>query len=227
MIRSGRTCAPVEDRRPSHRSRCPRSPRAGGRRRPTRGCRQPSTLRSAATPSVVERAPVDPWIGLAVADFTLNEDGVEQRRELESIDLLPLPPASAVGEEREPAALLAKPLDSGHRIVERLDPLIPQRVIRVSDPSRQIGIVHAEIGEREPDDLTARPRQLEAADTMPLGIGPVPTPESGRSPRRPCRARDRSWPRDATHTRLASWRSRRRCRRESCRRDREERLGEA
>src|SRR5262245_13230807 len=71
-----------------------------------------------------EGPPVDPRVGLAEADLAFDQNRVEQRRQLEALDLDPLQAAAAVCQQRKPAPLIAQPLHGGHRIVDRLDRLV-------------------------------------------------------------------------------------------------------
>ena len=127
---------------------------------------------------VAERPRIDPGIGLAEPYFALDQNHVEQRRQIESFDLAALSLAAAVGQQRQSASTLAKPCDGRDGFIDWFDVAIAQRVIRVPDSLREGAVVNSHIGEREPYDLAARPRQIETTNSMAFGIGPVPLADS-------------------------------------------------
>ena len=162
----------------ARRSRCRRYPHAAGRRRPIRSCRRPSRSLSAGTSSAARACVYILGSGLPKPTSPSIRIASNRARKVESIDLPSLSLAAAVGEQCQPASLRAHPLHSGNRVLERPDRIVSKRVIRFADASRQLLVIHTELGEREADDLSARPRQLQAAGSMALGIRPVPLAQS-------------------------------------------------
>src|SRR5688572_4500533 len=124
---------------------------------------------------LLERARVDPGLGLAESQLAFDRYRIEKLEQSEPGHLVLLHRRGAVGHERKAAALVTKPSNRVQRVWERLQRGDPLMAVRTRDPVGQSGI-GADVDERLLDDRAGGGIQVETSDTVTLWIRPEPGP---------------------------------------------------